>query len=139
MITVLEYSVVTGADINSVMMGYELNYHYVQLIRNLWSIKTRLDRAPSGIAFSFSTGAIKLFVWAQVVFGIFILSSAMFISLWSPLTFIGRYLRGSLACRLVLAFNCTEYKRCPGHPSSCRHMCGLIRSTGHYIYGFPHL
>jgi hypothetical protein len=50
------------------------------------------------------------------------LSSAMFISLWSPLTFTSRYLRGSLACWLVLAFNCTEHKRCPGHPSSCRHV-----------------
>ncbi|KAF1995336.1 hypothetical protein P154DRAFT_346501 [Amniculicola lignicola CBS 123094] len=48
--------------------------------------------------------AIKIFIWVQVLYGIFIFSSTMYVTLWTSLGLVSRFMGGSLACRLVLEF-----------------------------------
>lgn len=47
---------------------------------------------------------IKLLVWVDVIYGVIVLSSILFLSLFDTLEVIGKYLAGSAACRVVLAF-----------------------------------
>jgi hypothetical protein len=47
---------------------------------------------------------IKLCIWADVVYGIIVLSTILFVPMWSAIWMIGLIFTGTLICRLVLAF-----------------------------------
>ncbi|KAH6861149.1 hypothetical protein BKA58DRAFT_405581 [Alternaria rosae] len=48
--------------------------------------------------------AIRLLVWVQVLYGTMVLSSNLFMSLFTALEVVGRFLAGAMACRVVLQF-----------------------------------
>lgn len=52
----------------------------------------------------FLNWAIKFCVWVQVIYGTIVLSSVLFISLFTALEVVGRFLAGAVLCRVVLEF-----------------------------------
>ena len=48
--------------------------------------------------------SIKLLVWIQIIHGTIVLSSELFISLFTSLQVVGRFLSGAIVCRVVLEF-----------------------------------
>jgi len=48
--------------------------------------------------------AIRLLVWVQVIYGTMVLSSELFLSLFTALEVVGRFLAGAMVCRVVLEF-----------------------------------
>ena len=48
--------------------------------------------------------AVRLLVWVQVLYGTMVLSSELFLSLFTALEVVGRFLAGAIVCRVVLEF-----------------------------------
>jgi hypothetical protein len=48
--------------------------------------------------------AIRLLVWIQVIYGTMVLSSELFLSLFTALEVVGRFLAEAMVCRVVLEF-----------------------------------
>lgn len=48
--------------------------------------------------------SINLLVWVQIIYGTIVLSSELFISLFTSLQVLGRFLSGAIVCRAVLEF-----------------------------------
>lgn len=48
--------------------------------------------------------AIRLLIWVQVLYGTMVLSSELFLSLFTALEVVGRFLAGAMVCRVVLEF-----------------------------------
>ena len=47
---------------------------------------------------------IKLLIWTDVIYGIIVLSTILFVPMWSAIWMIGLIFTGTLICRLILAF-----------------------------------
>ncbi|KAF1851144.1 uncharacterized protein K460DRAFT_361901 [Cucurbitaria berberidis CBS 394.84] len=52
----------------------------------------------------FLNWAIKFLVWVQVIYGTIVLSSVLFLSLFTAMEVVGRFLAGAIVCRFVLEF-----------------------------------
>lgn len=56
---------------------------------------------------------IKLCIWANVIYGIIVLSTILFVPMWSAIWMIGLIFTGTLICRLVLAFEMHGLREVP--------------------------
>ena len=56
---------------------------------------------------------IKLCIWADTIYGIIVLSTILFVPLWSAIWMIGLIFTGTLGCRLVLAFEMHGLREVP--------------------------
>ncbi|CAO2649527.1 Nn.00g069120.m01.CDS01 [Neocucurbitaria sp. VM-36] len=56
---------------------------------------------------------IKLCIWADVIYGIIVLSTILFVPMWSAIWMIGLIFTGTLICRLVLAFEMHGLREVP--------------------------
>lgn len=57
--------------------------------------------------------SIKLCIWTDVIYGIIVLSTVLFVPMWSAIWMIGLIFTGTLACRLVLAFEMHGLREVP--------------------------
>lgn len=56
---------------------------------------------------------IKLLIWTDVIYGILVLSTILFVPMWSAIWMIGLIFTGTLACRLILAFEMHGMREVP--------------------------
>jgi hypothetical protein len=56
---------------------------------------------------------IRLCIWADVIYGIIVLSTILFVPMWSAIWMIGLVFTGTLICRLVLAFEMHGLREVP--------------------------
>lgn len=52
----------------------------------------------------FLNWSIKIGAYVHMLFGTIILSSVIFVPLWTSVEIVGRFLGGALLCRIVVAF-----------------------------------
>ncbi|PVH99303.1 hypothetical protein DM02DRAFT_594589 [Periconia macrospinosa] len=61
-------------------------------------------KLQNGWTYQILNWGIKLVIWADVIYGIIVLSSILFVPLWSAIWMVGLIFTGTLVCRLILAF-----------------------------------
>jgi len=78
--------------------------------KDIGSYKIELQ---NGLVYQFLNWLIKLCIWADVIYGIIVLSTIIFVPMWSAIWMIGLIFTGTLFCRLVLAFEMHGLREVP--------------------------
>ncbi|KAF1974437.1 hypothetical protein BU23DRAFT_553489 [Bimuria novae-zelandiae CBS 107.79] len=63
--------------------------------------------------YQFINWLIKLFIWTDVIYGIIVLSTILFVPMWSAIWMIGLIFTGTLICRLIIAFEMHGFRELP--------------------------
>ncbi|KAF2013910.1 hypothetical protein BU24DRAFT_411603 [Aaosphaeria arxii CBS 175.79] len=70
-------------------------------------------KLQNGYIYQFLNWLIKLCIWADVIYGIIVLSTVLFVPMWSAIWMIGLVFTGTLVCRVVLAFEIHGMREVP--------------------------
>lgn len=76
-------------------------------------IRPNSVQLENGFLFQFLDWVLKLVIWADVVYGIIVLSTVVFVPMWSAIWMIGLIFTGTLLCRCVLAFEMHGFRIVP--------------------------
>lgn len=67
----------------------------------------------NGPVFQVLNWGIRLCIWTDVIYGIIVLSTVLFVPMWSAIWMIGLIFTGTLFCRLVLEFEMYGLREVP--------------------------
>jgi hypothetical protein len=70
-------------------------------------------KLQNGPTYQILNWLIRLCIWADVIYGIIVLSTILFVPMWSAIWMIGLIFTGTLVCRLVLAFEMHGLREVP--------------------------
>jgi hypothetical protein len=70
-------------------------------------------KLQNGPTYQILNWLIRLCIWADVIYGIIVLSTILFVPMWSAIWMIGLVFTGTLVCRLVLAFEMHGLREVP--------------------------
>ncbi|KAL1612010.1 hypothetical protein SLS60_000233 [Paraconiothyrium brasiliense] len=95
-------------------------------------------KLQNGFIYQALNWLIKLCIWADVIYGIIVLSTILFVPMWSAIWMIGLIFTGTLLCRLVLAFEIHGMREVPrtrqkaylGSGSAGYEMAPLVSGSG---------